>query len=188
MIETEQTIIIDAPIDAVWEFAHHIPSWASLMPGLQDFTIEDADRSRWVLKVGAGALVKTVAVQVHVDCWDGPGKATFLFSIENNPVEGGGAYQARALNGNQTEVTFCVRVAGTGPMAPMWEAMGKPLLPKFARAFAEEFKAKVESRGAVPAIESAVADKMGRGSVMVAFWQWIKGVLGRKNSKNDITA
>jgi hypothetical protein len=40
-------------------------------------------------------------------------------------------------------------------MAPMWEAMGGPLLPKFAGAFAEQLKAEIEKTvgiGAPPTI------------------------------------
>lgn len=41
-----------------------------------------------------------------------------------------------------------MRVEGTGPMAPMWEAMGGPLLPKFAAAFARQLKAGIEQAAA----------------------------------------
>jgi hypothetical protein len=43
-----------------------------------------------------------------------------------------------------TEVTLTVRVAGTGPMAPLWEAMSKPLLPKLTKSFAGQLKSTIE--------------------------------------------
>lgn len=151
MIETEQTVTIDAGIKQVWDYAHDINKWASLMPGLQACTIIDADNSHWTLKVGAGGLVRTVKVRVHVTEWAGPTRATFTYKLEGDPVEGGGSYTATSRGAHATDVTLSVRVEGKGPMAPMWEAMGKPLLPSFAKAFAEQLKAKIEESVGAPA-------------------------------------
>jgi carbon monoxide dehydrogenase subunit G len=158
VIETEQTVVIGAPISAVWDHARDIGGWASLMPGLQDCAVIDDDDSRWTLKVGVGALVRTVKVFVHVNRWAGPGEVDFTYSLEGDPVNGGGVYRARSLGPSETEMTIGVRVVGEGPMAPMWEAMGKPLLPRFARAFADQFKAEVEA--ASPSIASPEQPKM----------------------------
>lgn len=173
MIETEQSIIIDAPIEAVWAYANDIRAWADLMPGLQDCEIIDRDASRWKLKVGVGALVRTVNVAVQVDRWAGPGEADFTYSLNGDPVQGGGTYRARSLSARQTEIALGVTVVGSGPMAPMWEAMGKPLLPKFARAFAEQFKAAVEQ--AMPSGDAAGAQ---RGSLMARLSRWLRRLLG----------
>ena len=62
----------------------------------------------------------------------------------SDPVEGGGSYLASAKAPEQTDVKLAVRVAGSGPMAPMWEAIGRPLLPQFARAFANQLKTEIE--------------------------------------------
>lgn len=150
MIATEQTVIIDAAIERVWQYARDIPGWAKLMPGLQDCQVVDEDTSRWTLKVGAGALVRTVRVAVTVDRWAGPEEVDFTYALEGDPVKGGGTYRARRLGPSETEVALAVRVEGTGPMAPMWEAMGRPLLPKFAQSFAEQFKAEIEQGGDAP--------------------------------------
>ncbi|MET1754482.1 SRPBCC family protein [Novosphingobium sp. RD2P27] len=154
MIDTEQTISIAAPIERVWQYARDIPGWAKLMPGLQDCDVIDEDRSRWTLKVGAGALVRTVRVAVTVDRWAGPDEVDFTYVLEGDPVKGGGTYRAGRVGASQTEVALAVRVEGTGPMAPMWEAMGRPLLPKFAHSFAEQFKAEIEQAGEVSATVS----------------------------------
>lgn len=145
MIETEQSVTVDVGIDDVWSQVRDIQRWASLMPGLRECEVLDADRSRWVLKVGAGGLVRTVRVHVHVRAWDGPAHVSFAYELEGDPVQGHGTYHARALGPNRTEVTLWVQVIGSGPMAAMWEAMGKPLLPQFARAFAQQLKAKIEA-------------------------------------------
>lgn len=171
MIETEQLVAIDAPIDAVWAYARDIQRWAGLMPGLQACEIQDDDHSRWTLKVGAGALVRTVKVAVTVERWAGPEEVDFAYALEGDPVKGGGTYRARPLSAAQTEVVLGVRVEGTGPMAPMWEAMGKPLLPKFARGFAEQLKAEIEASAATA---PAVAAPPARASWLARLLGWFR--------------
>lgn len=144
MIETTQTVVARAPINGVWDYVREIDNWANLMPGLQDCEIADEDNSRWTLKVGAGALVRTVRVAVHVEKWDGPGYAAFKFKLEGDPVAGQGTYLAKATSSGATEISLGIQVRGSGPMAPMWETMGKPLLPSFASAFAEQLRDKIE--------------------------------------------
>jgi carbon monoxide dehydrogenase subunit G len=148
MIETEQTILIEAPIDQVWDFARDMQRWANLMPGMREFTVLDEDDSRWTLKVGVGGLVRTVNVLVHVDKWDGPERVSFSYKLEGDPVEGGGSYLATRHGADATEVLLAVRVVGGGPMAPMWEAMGRPLLPQLAKGFAGQLKAAIETAAA----------------------------------------
>ena len=146
MIETEQTVTIRAGIGEVWAFARDIRGWASLMPGMQDCEVIDDDNSRWTLKVGVGGLVRTVRAKVHVDAWDGPGRVRFTYKLEGDPVEGGGAYHAVATTPGETEVTLRVEVRGGGPMAPMWEAMGRPLLPQLAKGFAGQLRDRIEQQ------------------------------------------
>lgn len=151
MIETAQTVIVNAGIKSVWEHVHDINQWACLLPGLQSFNVVDADNSHWTLKVGAGGFVRTVKVRVHVTEWAGPERATFSFKLDGDAVEGGGAYGASPKGPNSTEVALKVQLAGSGAMAPMWEAMSKPLLPMIARSFAEKLKQQIEEAvGAAP--------------------------------------
>lgn len=147
MIETEQSVTVDAPIDRVWDHVQDMQRWASIMPGYQQFDVIDANDSEWTLKVGVGALVRTVRVLVHVEEWAGPECVTFAFKLRGDPVEGCGTYVA-APNGGGTDIRLAVQVKGGGPMAPMWEAMGKPLLPKLAKGFAEQLKVEIEKGAA----------------------------------------
>ncbi|MCJ2180868.1 CoxG family protein [Novosphingobium album (ex Hu et al. 2023)] len=149
MIETAQTVPVHVPVGKVWEHVKNIRNWAELMPGLQDCTIIDDDDSRWVLKVGVGAMVRTVKVAVHVDEWDGPERVFFSFKLQGDPVTGGGSYLAVPTSDGSVDMTLTLQVKGTGPMAPMWEAMGGPLLPKFAHAFAEQLARGIEEANGV---------------------------------------
>jgi carbon monoxide dehydrogenase subunit G len=159
MIETRQSILIDATIDSVWNYVQDIRQWASLFPGCRECIVINAQDSRWTLKVGAGGLVRTVNVLVHVDQWDGPERVDFSYKLDGDPVEGGGSYVASSKGAHATEVTLQVRVAGTGPMAPMWEAMSRPLLPQLAKSFAGQLKTAIEKSGDAPAPPVVVASE-----------------------------
>jgi len=172
VIETEQSVTIAAPIDAVWTYARDVERWAEIMPGYQECQLIDEDNSRWVLKVGVGGLVRTVKVKVKVDEWAGPERVLFSYALEGDPVSGGGSYRALADGAGATSVTLQVQVNGGGPMAPMWEAMGGPLLPKFALAFAEQLKARIEeSLGLEPSAPPA------RPSLWARIVAWLRRFL-----------
>lgn len=175
MIETQQSVLIDAPIAGVWDYVQDIRRWAMLFPGCRECTVIDDHDSRWVLKVGAGGLVRTVNVKVHVDRWAGPERVDFSFKLEGEPVEGGGSYVARAEGLRQTDISLTVRVNGTGPMAPMWEAVSRPLLPQLAKIFAAQLKAEIEKTvGTAPAV---VADAAPTGFLLwlQRLWRALRG-------------
>ena len=108
--------------------------------------------SRWGLEAdlvtigsGAGGLVKTVNVKVTVEQWNGPGEVLFSYLLESEPATGNGSYRAIAVTDGSSEIQLQVKVAGTGKLAPMWEAMSKPLLPKMAKSFSGRLKQQIES-------------------------------------------
>lgn len=172
MIETEQSVTIRAGLAETWDYARDIRRWAALVPGMQDCTVIDDDNSRWVVKVGVGGMVRTVTVDVHVDCWDGPGRVDFTYKLKGDPVTGGGTYRAVADEAGSA-VTLGLRVQGSGPMAPMWEAMGRPLLPQLARGFAEQFRASVEeAAGVAPAAPR-------KASIWARLAAWLRRLFGK---------
>ncbi len=172
MIETEQSATVEAGIAEVWGYVQDIARWAAIMPGYQACEIIDDNTSRWMLKVGVGGLVRTVKVLVNVDAWNGPGEVRFSYKLAGDPVQGGGTYTARATGPAQTEITLRVNVSGSGPMAPMWEAMGKPLLPTFARGFADQLAAEIEK--AVGHVLAA-QEQAGLLGWLKAFWKKLFG-------------
>ena len=144
MIEAEKSFAIEAPIGNVWDFVKDIGKWADLLPGCRECVIIDEHHSRWTIKVGAGGLVKTVNVLVHVAQWDGPERVNFSYKLEAEPVTGGGCYIAAKKGPGETDIRLQLRVEGSGPMAPMWEAVCKPLFHPLASAFTEKLKVAIE--------------------------------------------
>jgi carbon monoxide dehydrogenase subunit G len=177
MIETEQAVTVEAPIGGVWDYVRDMERWAEIMPGYREFTIVDENDSLWTLKVGVGGLVRTVRVNVHVDEWAGPERVLFSFALQGDPVKGGGSYTATRLSPSQTAIALKVRVEGTGPMAPMWEAMGGPLLPRFALAFAEQLKGEIEKT--VGPAAPAAADAPPQSAAPAPGWslgRWLRNL------------
>ena len=182
MIETSQSVKVAVAIDRVWDYVKDIRRWAELVPGLQDCEIIDEDNSRWVLKVGVGGLVRTVKVAVTVDQWDGPERVHFSYKLQGDPVTSGGSYLAVATGADAIEMTLSLRVEGGGPMAPMWEAMGGPLLPKFALAFAEQLAEGIEAEHADAASGAAipqVTERPKQGPFALLIWLW-RALFGRR--------
>lgn len=169
MIESAQSVVINAAITQVWDYVQDIRRWANLFPGCRECTVLDEHNSQWVIKVGAGGMVRTVNVRVHIDQWDGPGRVDFSYQLDNEPVIGGGSYIAVSKGANETEITLNVRVEGSGPMAPMWEAMSRPLLPQLAKSFAGKLKIEIEqAAGIVSPVESTPP------SVFIAMAVWFQ--------------
>jgi carbon monoxide dehydrogenase subunit G len=181
MIETEQTVMIDAAIESVWNYVQDMRQWASIMPGYRECSVIDANDSRWTLKVGAGGLVRTVNVAVHVSEWDGPERVNFSFKLEGDPVSGGGSYTASQRGASQTEVILRVRVEGSGPVAPLWEAMGRPLLPQFAKSFAAQLKAKIEQ--AAPEASAPVAASSVFAALAKRLQAWWRAIFGPRKAE-----
>lgn len=186
MIETEQTVTIRESIDNVWDFARNVRGWAELMPGMQECDVIDDDNSRWTLKVGVGGLVRTVKVRVSVDQWDGPERVFFSYKLEGDPVHGGGSYHAVSKGAGETEVTLHVRVEGSGPMAPMWEAMGRPLLPQLAKGFAGQLRDRIEAQASSVPVEPTAVEAPRQESPKSGFAAWLRSLFnalfGRKNN------
>jgi len=192
VIETTQNIRVRVPINVAWEYVNDIHNWADLMPGLQHCDIVNTDDSSWVLKVGVGAMVRTVKVDVHVDQWDGPQRASFSFKLKGDPVKGGGSYVAVDRGDGTIDMALALQVEGSGPMAPMWEAMGGPLLPKFALAFAQQLAAGIERANGVDEREPSE-----RPSVIGRIVAWLRslwrkftftGAEGLSQSKSNLEA
>lgn len=174
MIDTEQTVLIRTGPGEAWDFARDIRRWAGLVPGMQSCEVIDQDNSRWIVKVGVGGLVRTVTADVHVERWDEPGAVDFTYKLKGDPVTGGGTYRARPADGG-TEVALALRVEGAGPMAPMWEAMGRPLLPQLAKAFAGQLKTAIEQAAGAAAPAAAPT----RRSLWALIGAWLNKLLGK---------
>ena len=189
MIASEYRFVIATSIDKVWGYVEDIKGWAEIFPGYQDCVLMDDDHSQWTIKVSAAGVTRTDKVQVHVEEWAGPEQVRFRFNVDDLPVDGNGSYIATAKSPNETEVVLKVCIIGSGPMAPMWEAVGTPMLPEFVKGFANKLKNEIEYTagvGTTSAADTAFALPMIKGVLktsLMALWLWIRNLFRPKHSK-----
>lgn len=186
MIEADKVFSIAAPIDNVWDYVRDITKWALLLPGCRECLIIDDHRSQWTIKVGAGGLMKTVKVLVVVDKWDGPERVNFAYQLESEPVVGGGSYLASRNASGHTDIKLRLRVEGSGPMAPMWEAVCKPLFHPLASTFTDKLKAEIEQHvGIAPSTVTAKGGVAGWLSALAGWWRrfWLALAGSKKASE-----
>jgi len=174
MIEAEHALVIDTAINNVWGYVQDIRKWANLFPGCRECEVINENDSRWTIKVGAGGLVKTVIVLVHIDQWAGPERVDFSYKLESEPVVGSGSYIAAKQGAGSTQVTLKLQVQGSGPMAPMWEAVGRPLLPQMAKMFSGKLKSEIEANVDVAAVDEVIATETP--SLFAAIGNWLRNL------------
>ena len=126
------------------------------MPGFRSFQIVDERKSLWTLKIGFGALVRTVKVRVRIVTWCEPDRVTFTDTLDVDPVVGDGHYAARLCADGTTQVKLAIRISGQGRFSTLWEAKGRPILPKMVIGFADSLKAGLEENGAAADGQSLV--------------------------------
>jgi carbon monoxide dehydrogenase subunit G len=171
MLEHQVPISINASKAAVWSYVSDMANWASNFPGYRSFEVFSQTDSGWTLKVGVGALVRTVKVKVHVELWREPDRVEFIFRLDAEAVDGSGSYVATASQDGGTNIILTIRINGQGAMAPAWEAMARPVLPKLVKGFGESLKAEMEQRTA-----AALENEGPQSSVRLTEAGWLRRI------------
>ncbi len=149
MIECTIRHPIKAELTQIWNYVSNMANWASNMPGYRAFEIVNAQESLWTLKIGFGQLVRTVKVRVQIEIWREPDRVDFCYRLDDDPVSGCGHYAAQLRDDGEVEIELSIHIVGEGRSSPVWEAMGRPVLPKMVGAFAKSLKTVIEGIAAV---------------------------------------
>jgi carbon monoxide dehydrogenase subunit G len=144
LIEHTVRLTVETSIAQSWRLVRDMANWAAHMPGYVSFEIANDRESVWILKVGFGALRRTVRVQVRIEDWREPDHVAFTYRVDDGSVTGSGHYDAHAVGNLGTGVEMGVRIVGEGALSPVWEAMMRPVLPKMLGGFATSLKAHIE--------------------------------------------
>lgn len=162
-------------------------NWAPLVTGYQAHEKQSEADSVWTLKGDVGALARLIRFQVHITEWNAPSRVAFDLKGLNEPLEGGGSFELRVCESEETapaasgrnpilrffeavarsllrlfgggtprrvadagpgegtaELRFRLEVNPGGPMAPMLNALMKPVMLPAAEQLAEGIMAKLE--------------------------------------------
>lgn len=125
-------VVIDLPIEKIWDFVSDMDKWAPLVPGYIEHEIISDMQSTWTFKGDIGIMQKTVKLQVDIKEWIEPTTVTFDLTGLNENFAGNGYFQADALSDNQTKMTGNLDITAKGMMGPMVNAVLKNFVPKTA--------------------------------------------------------
>jgi len=143
-LESEETFVVNAPREKVWDYTSDMRNWATNMPGYESFEqLNDTD-SRWTLEVKIGPFRRTVRMVVHLTEWNEPEHVAFTLRSETDPVTGTGGFDAIATGECETTVKLRLRIDSSGPMAGMMESLARPVLARMQKSFAEAIAEDIE--------------------------------------------
>lgn len=125
-------VVLDLPIEKIWDFVSDMDKWAPLVPGYIDHEIISDMQSTWTFKGDIGIMQKTVKLQVDIKEWIEPTTVTFDLTGLNENFSGNGYFQADALSDHQTKMTGNLDITAKGMMGPMINAILKNFVPKTA--------------------------------------------------------
>lgn len=125
-------VVLDLPIENIWDFVSDMNRWASLVPGYIEHEIISDMQPTWTFKGDIGIMQKTVKLQVDIKEWIEPTTVTFDLTGLNENFAGDGYFEAEALSENQTKMTGHLDISAKGMMGPMVNAVLKNFVPETA--------------------------------------------------------
>lgn len=149
MPEGKHDIIIDVPIEQVWDFVKDMDNWAPLLPGYISHEKLNEKQSNWTFKETVGVLKKKISLQVTIKEWTEPTRVTFDLKGINENLTGNGYFNAENLGQNQTKMTGYLEMTAEGALAPVMNAVMKSSLPKSGQELTEAIAKKLEQRKAI---------------------------------------
>ena len=135
-------------IDKLWTFVSDFANWAECMPGYQRFERIDDDRSHWYLKADVGMFQRLVRFHVQVTERREPAEVRFILEAPDESLKGAGHYLAEPADAGRTRVTLHLAMKMDGMLAPVFNALFEPLLPRMLADLAQGLKDRVESAAA----------------------------------------
>lgn len=149
MPEGKHDIVIDVPIEQVWDFVKDMDNWAPLLPGYISHKKLSERQSNWTFKETVGVLKKKISLQVTINEWIEPTRVTFDLKGINENLTGNGYFNAEALAENQTKMTGYLEMTAEGTLAPVMNAVMKTSLPKSGKELTTAIAEKLEERKAI---------------------------------------
>ncbi|MDY0408975.1 SRPBCC family protein [Virgibacillus soli] len=136
-------MVLDLPINRIWDFVSDMDKWAPLVPGYIEHEIINDKRSTWKFKGDIGIMQKTVHLQIDIKDWIEPTTVTFDLKGISDNFAGDGYFEAEAISDTQTKMTGNLDITAKGMMGPMINAVLKTFVPKTAQELTEAVGNKI---------------------------------------------
>ncbi|MCM3121543.1 SRPBCC family protein [Mesobacillus sp. AQ2] len=149
MPQGKHEILIDVPIEKVWDFVKDMDNWAPLLPGYISHEKLNEKQSKWTFKETVGVLKKKISLQVTIKEWIEPVRVTFDLKGINENLTGNGYFKADPVDVNRTRMTGYLEMTAEGALAPVMNAVMKTSLPKSGQELTTAIAEELEGRKAI---------------------------------------
>jgi carbon monoxide dehydrogenase subunit G len=123
-------VVLEVPIERIWNFVKDMDHWAPLVPGYIQHKKLNARQSMWEFYADIGIIKKKVSLMVTIREWIEPTMVTFdLKGLEDN-FTGKGYFKATALEKNKTRMTGYLEIVAEGIMGRVINNVLKTSIPE----------------------------------------------------------
>ncbi|RKQ28430.1 CoxG family protein [Oceanobacillus halophilus] len=144
MANGKHTVVLNVPIQTVWDFVSDINNWAPLVPGYIEHKIMNDSHSTWKFVSDIGFMKKTLHMKNNITKWEEPTKVTFLLEGLNENFSGSGFFEAKPVNDTTTKITGQLDITAGGFLAPAINPALKSVIPKTASELTNAVAEKVK--------------------------------------------
>ena len=136
-------VVLDRPIETVWNFVKDMDHWAPLVPGYIQHEKINERQSTWAFYGDLGFMKKKVRLMVTIKEWIEPTKVTFDLKGLNENFAGNGYFEAEKMGESRTRMTGLLKIEAEGIMAKMVNSVLKTSIPSMAEELTDAIAAKM---------------------------------------------
>ncbi|MEQ2526640.1 SRPBCC family protein [Robertmurraya yapensis] len=137
------SMIIDAPINWVWDFLQDFSHWAPIVPGYVSHEVISSKKSNWVYTTDLGIIKKKFEFELEILSLTPPRSMTFQVNGLNEGFTGHGSIEAKKLKSDRTFVNATLDLQPTGNLAKIIKPLIKSNPPKITQEFKEAVTARI---------------------------------------------
>jgi carbon monoxide dehydrogenase subunit G len=137
-------VVLEVPIERIWNFVKDMDHWAPLVPGYIQHKKLNSRQSMWEFYADIGIIKKKVSLMVTIREWIEPTMVTFdLKGLEDN-FTGKGYFKATALEKNKTRMTGYLEIIAEGIMGRVINNVLKTSIPELTTELTNNIAATIK--------------------------------------------
>ncbi|MDP4083229.1 MAG: SRPBCC family protein [Bacillota bacterium] len=137
-------VVLEVPIERVWNFVKNMDHWAPLVPGYIRHEKVNERQSTWEFYSDIGILKKKISLMVTIKEWLEPTKVTFDLKGLNENFTGKGYFQAEAIGSEKTRMIGLLDIVAEGLMGKMVNNILKTSVPEMTTELTENIAANIK--------------------------------------------
>lgn len=137
-------VVVNLPINSIWNFVSVMDNWAPLVPGYIEHEIINEKESIWMFKSDFGLIKKKIQLKVDITSWTEPSKVTFNLTGINEKATGSGYFEVHKIDEKNTTMIGYLEITSEGAMAKMVNSQLKKNLVDMTKELTDAIVAKIE--------------------------------------------